>query len=957
MPFVERCSEMGRLQDIIKQCDQGKSHVVLVTGAVASGKTELLHQFAEEAVASGALLLTATSSHAERTLPLGVIGQLFCNPALPAPIVEQVNTLLSEDALPTPSPGHEPVTMRQTAARLARSLFSTLMTLSADRTVVIGIDDIQYTDGPSLQILLFLLRRLHSGRLLVILNEWSASQPTHPAFRAELLRLPNCHRIQLRPLSEAGVAAVLGEFLDETTAEQLAPAYHDVSGGNPLLLRGLAEDGMVRLSGGSDTLSSKPLTGDSFRQAVFTCLYRWDRSTIEVACGMAMLGGWATPALLSQLIGMKPESAAQIVGTLSRSGLLKEDRFRHPAVNVAVLDTMALDDRVRLHLRAAQLLHDSGIVAIGVAEQFVAAGQIQEQWAVGVLQDASEQALTQDKVDFALECLELAQRSCTDERHKAQLTMALARLQWRAQPSAAARHLAPLRQALLAGHLEARDAVTVTRFLLWRGRTDEARETLEWLHESAGTSDPQIVAELQTLQPWLYLGQSPVLDRLADKAAAQRAERLPQDQRGAGLISIPSHPALTACAALSSVLTEGPSEKAIGWAEQVLAGCTLSDSTLASVMAALSALIHADRPDKAAPWCHVFLGEARARRATSWEALLSGARAEIALRQGDLPTAERWARDALRLISPNCWGVAIGYPLAVLMLAQTAMSKHEEVSQLVRQVVPEAIFQSRFALKYLHARGHHYLATNRLQAALADFQRCGELMNEWDLDLAALVPWRSDSAQVQLSLNRREAATDLVTEQLAMPGSNGPRTRGMSLRVLAAARDPKQRPLLLREAIDLLQESGDRVQLVCALADLSRADHHFGEFNRARMMGRRAMQVAQDCGAEQLCQRLLSTHDSAENAAEPETGTAVDGSESLSDAERRVAALAAVGHSNREIGRKLYITVSTVEQHLTRVYRKLSVEGRSDLPLRLKDGDYGAPRLAMAQGWTAASGS
>jgi DNA-binding CsgD family transcriptional regulator len=52
-------------------------------------------------------------------------------------------------------------------------------------------------------------------------------------------------------------------------------------------------------------------------------------------------------------------------------------------------------------------------------------------------------------------------------------------------------------------------------------------------------------------------------------------------------------------------------------------------------------------------------------------------------------------------------------------------------------------------------------------------------------------------------------------------------------------------------------------------------------------------------------------------------------------AERRVATLAARGDTNREIARRLYITVSTVEQHLTRVYRKLNVAGREDLAVRL----------------------
>lgn len=51
----------------------------------------------------------------------------------------------------------------------------------------------------------------------------------------------------------------------------------------------------------------------------------------------------------------------------------------------------------------------------------------------------------------------------------------------------------------------------------------------------------------------------------------------------------------------------------------------------------------------------------------------------------------------------------------------------------------------------------------------------------------------------------------------------------------------------------------------------------------------------------------------------------------LSVAERRVADLAAAGHRNREISVKLHITVSTVEQHLTRIYRKLRIPNRAAL--------------------------
>nr|AGS49769.1 hypothetical protein [uncultured bacterium esnapd15] len=51
----------------------------------------------------------------------------------------------------------------------------------------------------------------------------------------------------------------------------------------------------------------------------------------------------------------------------------------------------------------------------------------------------------------------------------------------------------------------------------------------------------------------------------------------------------------------------------------------------------------------------------------------------------------------------------------------------------------------------------------------------------------------------------------------------------------------------------------------------------------------------------------------------------------LTDAEQRVATLAAAGNTNRQIADSLFITVSTVEQHLTKIYRKLNVRSRSGL--------------------------
>ena len=55
-------------------------------------------------------------------------------------------------------------------------------------------------------------------------------------------------------------------------------------------------------------------------------------------------------------------------------------------------------------------------------------------------------------------------------------------------------------------------------------------------------------------------------------------------------------------------------------------------------------------------------------------------------------------------------------------------------------------------------------------------------------------------------------------------------------------------------------------------------------------------------------------------------------------AERRVAALVALGKKNREVAAQLFTSVATVEAHLTRIYRKLGIRSRTELARLVADG-------------------
>jgi DNA-binding NarL/FixJ family response regulator len=86
----------------------------------------------------------------------------------------------------------------------------------------------------------------------------------------------------------------------------------------------------------------------------------------------------------------------------------------------------------------------------------------------------------------------------------------------------------------------------------------------------------------------------------------------------------------------------------------------------------------------------------------------------------------------------------------------------------------------------------------------------------------------------------------------------------------------------------------------------------------------------------QLIKRRLVGKEGAERIRELRQ---ISGSRSvlgeLTPAERRVAALAAAAQTNREIADSLFVSVRTVETHLSRTYQKLGVRSRTELALMM----------------------
>ncbi len=915
--LVERHEELGQLHEAFADCAAGKGRLALVSGGLASGKTELLHAFAEHVTEQGALLLTATGARAERALRMGVVWQLFRSAALPPEVLDRVSRLIDAEPSPSDERDMEPGTMQLTDARAVHGLCAVLLDLAKDAPVVIAVDDLQFVDGATLQVLLYLRRRMRAERLLLVLTEWYRPSLARPFMRAEVTRQPNL-RIGLNVLSETGVAQLAAERLDPRRAARLAPELHAVSGGSPALARALIED-----CDHPDPGADRPVLGGAFRQAVLDCLHRWDPDFLRVAGGLAVLGEHAATDHVAELLRMQPRPVGQVLDVLTTAGIADGERLRHPEIAATVLGSLSPDDASALHVRAAELLYKYGVDAMEVAAHLVAANSVPAPWAVQVLRHAADQAAVDDAA-LAVKCLELAMWATDDERDRVALRAALVRVAWRVNPSVAARHLSPLRGALQAGELAWRDAVPVIKHLLWQGDLDAAAAQLQAVSAAAGPLDARTTAELRLTCEWIY---------------GSLREQVPEDVRAlltATDRSTSANPWVQT-GRLHGLWARGAGREVANSAEHILQGC-LGDVMPEVGATALLALDDTDRQERALYWCTALVEEAARRRSTTWQAVLGCVSAELALRRGDLVTARERATTALGLLPTQSWGVLIGYPLSVLVLVDTAMGRLDEAAELLDRPVPEPMFRTTFGPRYLHASGHYSLASGRTLAALEDFERCATWARGRELDVPATVPWRGDLAQTLLRLGRRREARALASEQLGRGDATGRfRNRGIALRVLAACGEPKDRVALLRESVHYLERCADRLELAKAFADLSQVHREFGQLGSARLVLRKAEQLAKACQADVLpAEEVRVPADRSPRATAIGEDTLRPGqAAALSEAERKVAELAANGDTNREIGRKLYITVSTVEQHLTRVYKKLHVTRRTDLPAEL----------------------
>ncbi|SEL82617.1 helix-turn-helix transcriptional regulator [Streptacidiphilus jiangxiensis] len=613
--------------------------------------------------------------------------------------------------------------------------------------------------------------------------------------------------------------------------------------------------------------------GENYRRAVMNCLHRIDPLALRCARGIAALGGGTSDLeLLADLVLLRRDSLSRGLYLLEASGLLHEGRFRHGTVAGDLLAGVPADELAVLQSRAAELLSVHGASAAMVAE---------------------------------------ARRAAAGHRQGRQAE--IAPTVFRVPGDQAV--------ALLPGSGVAQDRPDVVVIANGTGAGTTESGAQPDLEPSRVASGGAWVTEeghrpLRALVAAFDSGSG----SFTAPASAARAEGQAED---------------TGARTLQALLAGADPRVIVPRAERVLREGLLGGLAPASLGSALTTLLYADRADRAGHWTAVLAERTREQCGAGWIGILGTAQAETALRLGD----PRWALDrACTLLAdaePGTSAEARLVWLTTAIGAATALGRHEQAGDLLDEPTDEDLRGSVAGLRHLLARAEHLLAKGCPEEARALFGDGGHLAAQLGVDqLTGVGLWRVGAARAELAMGRAAAARRLVDEQLGRLGAAGsPRARGLALRARAATAGGAERVASLEQAVAQLEQSGDVVAVGEARAELAEACRAFGDPGRARaleraLVGGSSARSHPPHGGGDVFSGVVQRTGVGEQAQADSAGR-------LSDAEQRVAELAAAGMTNRDISRRLHVTVSTVEQHLTRVYRKLGVRSRIELRTRL----------------------
>ena len=404
MPLAGRENTLQTLMQFWQDGRRGQGQIIFISGEPGIGKSSLAQAVAFESQASVVLI---GRSQGDNSAAYQLFGDLLSSyfATVPPELFEQSNqeilSALSQlvpeirQALPTlPTPW--PLEPEQEQIRLMGSLTKLVQQATQNRPWLIILEDLQWADHSSLELLRYLGRHV-SGMALMIIGlyqdtELAPGNPLSELFR-DLTNLRTYHHITLERLNQEGVAQLLSHILQLPVSPHLAQKIHEQTGGNPLYVEEVAKElldsGQV-LENATDLVIPYEITlPESVQEVVKQRISRLSTETQTLLHQAAVLGQTFQFQHLQIMSDLKSRQVLEILDAALERQLLQEVpgeaalRFSHIEIQRVLYNSLGQLRRQILHRRAGEALEQQiapfqDRIAAELARHFDKAGEIEK---------------------------------------------------------------------------------------------------------------------------------------------------------------------------------------------------------------------------------------------------------------------------------------------------------------------------------------------------------------------------------------------------------------------------------------------------------------------------------------------------------------------------------------------------------------------------------------------------
>ncbi|MGD9572944.1 MAG: AAA family ATPase [Thermoleophilia bacterium] len=923
--LLEREAEIAAVADALAAARAHRGSVLLVAGPPGAGKTGLLAEARALAGEAGVAVLSATGSALEGGYGFGVVRQLLEGPLTRAGAEDRAELLggPASRAAAVLDPAAGDGDAEEGAA--VHALYWLVANLADRAPLLLRVDDAQWADEASLRFLSYLARRCEDLRVVLLVGCRAGEVPPALAGLEE-----RATRLEPAPLGPGAIAALLTDALGEEPVPGLVSLCRARTGGNPFLVRELVAE--VRAAGPAGAWAAAEALPSRVEQVASRRLDGLGAEALAMARSLAVLGDGADLLLVASLADVTPAEATAAADALTRAGLLEDDhplRFRHPLLQAAVDAGTPAVLRGAAHSGAAVLLAGRGAPPGRVAAHLLQAPPGgADPWVVQALRDGARDARGRGTPREAAALLRRALAEPPEPADRDGVLRDLADAELADLRPEAAEPLAAVLDALTDPLERADAALRLAISLYHSGRHSDAVDRL--LAAIADLGDDPAEREAR-LRLEAFMGVAGRYDLATEERTRGRLAGVAAGLAGA----TPAERLVIATAAL-----EDPGPTAGGLAEAARLGEAAEGETPwpdPGDGAALVAMhVYAARLDRAEALTARMIARARDGGSPLRNAIAIGCVGMVALDRGDLRAAVpdlRASQAALAELGSDLMPTTAG----ILLFALAEAGEVDEADALLAARGLQGDIAGRMLLNpLLHGRAVLHGAARRWEASLADWRALGGRHARWGMS-RPLPPWRSGAAlALAASGGDRDEARALAAEELAIAEVWGtPKPIAVARRAVALLGDDDAAIEGLEAALAVLEGTPWALERARARADLGAALRRAGRRREAREALMVAMDEAHACGAEPVA--AFAAEESRASGARPRRH-ALSGVASLTPSERRVATLVAAGRSNREVAHELFVTLATVETHLTRVYRKLGIPGRSALAAAMQGG-------------------